>query len=382
MLHRNGKPEENVGKNQLMNLSRTSVNGLLHVCEVLDMAQGLLFTITMNMTRMAMSPVIPPETAFQAGSCNRPVVKILARAMLVLSALLCQGAFTRAEGAVINAGNCSLPAVQTAVLLAANGDTVQVPAGTATWNSTLYLSKDIQLIGAGIGQTVITNMVGGGGGVLIQWATTLNGAVRLSGFTFTDPADASPGDTRTVVLLGECSQVRIDHVKWINCHNSAMLIAGANFGVADHCVVYNRLAASPGVGFQIFNGATGTHPGVEAGPFGGWGDYSYSTNDPIAYGTADQYFYVENCVFDLTGEFAGNGQAINDSKDGSRMVFRYNMITNGYLQTHGTDGRERGGRSYEYYMNTVVHEGHYVGYGSPFYLCSGSGAIFSNRSEE
>ena len=72
-----------------------------------------------------------------------------------LAALLLLAA--SAEAATVNAGNDSLASVQAAVNSASSGDTVVIPSGTATWVSTLIITKDINLIGAGIGQTTITD---------------------------------------------------------------------------------------------------------------------------------------------------------------------------------------------------------------------------------
>src|SRR5439155_10975484 len=58
-------------------------------------------------------------------------------------------------GVTITAGGVSLAAVQSAVSSAADGDTVVVPPGTGTWSSTLNVTKNISLVGAGVGQTVI-----------------------------------------------------------------------------------------------------------------------------------------------------------------------------------------------------------------------------------
>ena len=56
-----------------------------------------------------------------------------------------------------NALSPSYTDVNNAVASAASGDTVNVPAGTATWSSTLAIgTKAISLIGAGAGSTVIT----------------------------------------------------------------------------------------------------------------------------------------------------------------------------------------------------------------------------------
>ena len=55
------------------------------------------------------------------------------------------------EAATIPAASCSQADVQAAINTASAGDTLQVPAGTATWTSGLTLSKGIHLRGSGGG---------------------------------------------------------------------------------------------------------------------------------------------------------------------------------------------------------------------------------------
>ncbi len=64
--------------------------------------------------------------------------------------------FTKtATAATVNASSCSQSSVATAISSAANGDVVQVPAGTCSWSG-LSIAKPIHLKGAGVGQTNIT----------------------------------------------------------------------------------------------------------------------------------------------------------------------------------------------------------------------------------
>ncbi|MFA6339235.1 MAG: hypothetical protein WCW87_04255, partial [Candidatus Paceibacterota bacterium] len=49
--------------------------------------------------------------------------------------------FSGVEAAVITAASANVSDVQTAVNAASNGDTVQIPAGTATWTSSLSITK-------------------------------------------------------------------------------------------------------------------------------------------------------------------------------------------------------------------------------------------------
>src|SRR5690349_4503546 len=68
---------------------------------------------------------------------------------------------SRVEAVTIEAKSVSLNDVSAAVASARDGDTVRVPAGTATWTSPLTISSHIILQGAGAELTVIVDEVPG-----------------------------------------------------------------------------------------------------------------------------------------------------------------------------------------------------------------------------
>src|ERR1700720_710080 len=76
-----------------------------------------------------------------------------------VTAVVLLSAFGEVEGAVINARSASLADVNSAVASASDGDTVAVPAGSASWTSTLSVTKGITLQGAGSDTTVILDDV-------------------------------------------------------------------------------------------------------------------------------------------------------------------------------------------------------------------------------
>ena len=59
------------------------------------------------------------------------------------------GLVAKVNGAVLEAKSVSLSDVHAAIRAATDGDTVTVPAGTATWTATLNITKNITLQGAG-----------------------------------------------------------------------------------------------------------------------------------------------------------------------------------------------------------------------------------------
>jgi hypothetical protein len=94
-----------------------------------------------------------------------------------------------ASAATINAASCSYNDVSSAINSAQRGDTVLVPAGNCTWNSTLTITKGITLQGAGVDKTIIRSDGPSGIGVYTinfnaDQATAANDyPFQLSGFT-------------------------------------------------------------------------------------------------------------------------------------------------------------------------------------------------------
>src|ERR1700722_463719 len=175
----------------------------------------------------------------QAMVGQKSLAKAAGRALLRLSVIFLLNDFNRAEASVISAANVSLSAVQAAVNSASSGDTVTIPAGTDTWTNTLTINNDIQLIGAGQGQTIVTNNVSlSNSGTMFSWQTSSNGICRLSGFTFGAGAvDAVHNDSsRNFYFGGTCHAVRIDHCDFTGLNEDHVLeFFGWIYGVIDHC---------------------------------------------------------------------------------------------------------------------------------------------------
>src|SRR5262249_33811185 len=99
---------------------------------------------------------------------------------------------SHASAATINAVNCSAAAIQTAINAAQDGDIVLIPAGSCTWASSdivRWTNKNITVLGAGQGQTVITQA---GKAFYITVSDATKAAFRLSSFTLTgSPTDFS-----------------------------------------------------------------------------------------------------------------------------------------------------------------------------------------------
>ena len=251
-----------------------------------------------------------------------------------------------------------------------------VPAGTATWTSTLNITKNITLQGAGAESTIIVDDVPqahgnkprhsgkiprvstklsvrkaprrstnpekrqnkkpggseGNGAPLISITLKRDLPFRMTGFTVKglaqDTTNNSPG---TIVIYGSSRSVRVDHVKFDRPGTGAMKVKGV-YGVVDHCY------------FDEPNGKFGVQ--VEAT---GFGDESFGT--PANLGTADAFF-IEDCTFVSNGR---GGHSATNPTSGGRVVFRHNTLINQNTAGHGTEGaRQRGMRSVEIYQNTFI----------------------------
>lgn len=229
--------------------------------------------------------------------------------------------FTPAAGgyaATIYATSPSYADVNSAISSANSGDTVIVPAGAATWNSRLTITKGVNLIGTGVGQTNITNSYNCTSTAIENPLTyfivyqpenySLNTPFRISGITFDFGGGCSGIATISSATAGIQTKVRIDHNSFTNCRGSAFNSFGSR-GVVD-----NNTFACPYPVRNIGNNAGQTF----------WNNVpaiTWSVPHP-----ADDNIYYEDNTF--TGVRAGCGTAAwMDSGWGSRYVVRYNTVT-------------------------------------------------------
>jgi len=78
--------------------------------------------------------------------------------LLILMITLCLYAFfaclffSKVNAATVNAASASQAHVEAAIATAVDGDSVIVPAGSATWTSRIDVSEELTIIGAGMGR--------------------------------------------------------------------------------------------------------------------------------------------------------------------------------------------------------------------------------------
>jgi hypothetical protein len=288
-----------------------------------------------------------PNYTIPSGLYSVPSRKLGSIAIAALLFAACR----TAQAATINASSLSLGAVKTAISYANNGDTVIVPAGTASWTSPLVITKGITLQGqtpisnAGTStasandQTVIRNdNTVTSAASLISATLTPSQSLRITGITFQVGTSTTSNSSGIVAIRSQGTSpnmnVRID-----NCHFDRVLgkniyICGWTYGVADHNL-FSIQGNSGSVWLQ-----EDTYGGKHLG-HGAFADYPW-------FGT-NKFFFIE------TNTIVGNGVLVAsgtiDSAFGARWVARYNCFINAKAGGHGTESNSRGTRAKEVYNN-------------------------------
>lgn len=317
--------------------------------------------------------------------------------------LCCRAAFTAMiltagsatlRAGTINARSASRTDVGTAVTLAGDGDIVLVPPGAATWTTTLEVSKNITLQGAGEGKTVITENLSRSGSppllnVILNHDSPASSkySFRLCGFTFKSAAGtkllASDHAFVTVTgyssyvsfptavnpapyVLGCVSRVRLDHITFDRMNGICMIVDSC-LGVGDHITEVGIGGIYP-IKTRHSNWTPATRPDRN-GPmvtlaqrgFGSWAD------DPF-WGT-DKFWFWEDCNF-------SNNPNMCDNLGGARVVIRHCTMDGLGIASHGMEGESAMGiKQLEAYNNNFLLSG--SSFAQP--IRSGSCLFFNNR---
>jgi hypothetical protein len=300
----------------------------------------------------------------------------------------------QADGAIIEAKSSSLADVKSAIASAHEGDTISVPAGTASWMSTLVITKGITLKGGTLidgktasptvtDRTIILDDVARPRGPagrpqqrLPQEAFFLGAAFlrgqaraapkanapgvampgrnmpailraelkpeqsfRLTGFTFRFGSNTTYANNGGVHLTGTCPSARIDHCHFDQLYaNPFIMTRGQIYGVVDHCVLDERPKS---ITFHVYHDGWGGHNHGD----GSWAD--------DAHFGSEKFLFIEDNTFRNANGYKSNGI---DAYAGGRYVIRYNYLVDTPVGGHGTEtsGRFRGVRAIEAYRNTCV----------------------------
>ena len=270
-----------------------------------------------------------------------------------------------AEAATVTAKSVSLSDVGSAIRSAREGDTVVVPAGTASWTSTLSIKKGITLQGAGNDKTIILDDVPrtplNQGGEIMDVSLTSGQSFRLTGFTFRFASLALLADNGGVRLRGTCSSVRIDHCHFDQTYQINQIHTyGQIYGVIDHCVFDCRCPPQT-LSILVWHDRWGGRANGE----GSWND--------LPYFGSEKFLFIEDNTFNNLGTVQTNGNI--DAKNGARYVARYNNFYNCMPNSHGTEGGPQTGvRAVEIYNNRF----HWTFRSSGGQLRSGTAVIHDN----
>jgi len=253
----------------------------------------------------------------------------------------------QAKPFAIEAASCELAAVQEAVNQAQDGDTVNIPAGTATWTSGINISKGITLHGQ-------TTTRGGGSAdaatddktvivdetvkavAIIQFNTEK--PYHVTGITFRGGTTPPNGSGHACLVLGNGTgklnpAVHADNIHFDNPQQRCVWQDGWMYGVIDNVVMHTSKNT------QSFYMTMPTWNGEGYGN-GSWADFPYFGSE--------KFMFIEDCSI-----IAANGAGGSlDNMNGGRWIVRHCYWKDAGLSGHGTEsGPQRGNRCDEWYDN-------------------------------
>jgi len=270
------------------------------------------------------------------------------------------------HGATIPAASSSRADVQAAVNTAVSGDTVTVPAGLSSWNPKVTISnKKLTVLGAGIGQTIITDTGDGA----FQLFCSLASQVRISGFEFRALANHHSSGLLDIDgpsnLAGDQVGYRVDHCKLVIAERDTRGIVTVNaYGLID----WNYFQVSYTTNSIQSISPFGSIDGSDGG-FTPW-------RRPLRLGSTNCTF-IENNTFDYTVAIANTEDCI-DGYGGARLTIRSNYFLNSHPGFHGTDsGNRRSAHSFEVYSNNYVNNS--ASTYRTLTVRGGTGVVFGNN---
>ena len=221
---------------------------------------------------------------------------------------------------IIKASSCSQADVKTAINSSNDGDIIVVPEDTATWSTALIIDNlpSVTIKGAGNNKTMILDAtpVDGTESAPLMITVKEDKPFRISGFTFKGVA----GVKGMIFIDGASNCFRIDNCIFIrnqptSVGKRALNFRGPLYGVVDHC----RLISTS---ISVCDNK----------------DESWTRE--YVFGSAGA-LYMENNSFEYTKK--DNMYGMISGHYGCRWVLRFNYITYGALNNHGTCTSPRSG---------------------------------------
>ena len=283
------------------------------------------------------------------------------------------------QGATVEAKSPALADVKSAIASAHEGDTVTVPAGEASWTSTLVITKGITLqgatsIGGNLSNPVVTDKT-----VILDDVVRQSRGHPLAREQQGPPQQAKPLLSRTAAVRGQkdgpskldmaagregghmpaivvvtlkpdavisadglhvqiwigynvcatmeaciftgtCPSARIDHCHFDQLYaNPFIMTRGQIYGVVDHCVFDERGRA---LTFQVYHDGWGGHTHGD----GSWADNTYFGSE--------KFLFIEDNTFRNAKGYKVVGI---DAYGGGRYVARHNYMVDTSTGGHGTE---------------------------------------------
>jgi hypothetical protein len=268
------------------------------------------------------------------------------------------------------ATNLTPEAVWEAIDAAKDGDTVELPAGTADWSKGWNTGrgakmKAITIRGAGMDETVIRDHRSRrGSSVPFELQGVEGKPFRITGITFDGTGWPDAGLWGGYIsIIGTCKNLRIDHCKFKSA-SVMMTINGDTYGLIDHCSFDDKEFAG-GLAQPIW--------------FSGPGAPNY--RKPLSLGTVEALYLEDNEVHLNAVAAKGGDCPWIAPNNGARVVIRHNKIVNSQIEIYGVGVREGyyGCQSAEIYENTFSAIGLKQGEPQGFiFINAGVGIIFNN----
>lgn len=245
----------------------------------------------------------------------------------------------RVGAAVWTVPDLNYNTVNNRALTAADGDTIMLPAGSATWPASVNPGRNLAFIGISsnsVGGTIITPT----GPSAFEIQPSIQGFPRVSGIRFVNNTDGTIS-----VIMKNSNAARVDHCFFANNadHTKSIYASGFNgpcYGVIDHNTFQNGV-----VGVLI----TGS---------------SDAWSQPITFGGTNAMVLEDNTFVVDTDTFTYDHRVYHEQ--GGRGVTRYNTFLtsaglddHGWLDAHGNQTYAEWGGNALLYGATVTTEQYY-----------------------
>jgi hypothetical protein len=257
--------------------------------------------------------------------------------------------------------------VASCVSRAKAGDTINVSAGSSTWEAdavTIPVDKPLKIMGPGADSLIISLNGNFAFTILPYVGTAQLTATRISGFKFLSPLDAKYS---AIKVQGQ--GWRIDHCAYESIESASSVTGGffiqatgINTTVQPYGLVDNN---------TIINGKIDTMGAANAT------DQSAAWYDALDLGGASAV-YIEDNHFSTSYPIVTAKHLVVDSGYAGKYVFRYNTVSNGNIQNHSLQvAGNRGSRKTEVYGNSLdtINDNLWVA----IHMLAGTGVVFNNN---